>query len=197
MPGWSVHIEGREKIRKDATYVVVSNHQSMVDILAGYRLFFHFKWIAKAELFRVPFIGWNMSLNRYVYVKRGDRRSIIEMLKASEKHLRNDSSVFIFPEGTRSETGVMGDFKLGAFSLAKRVHVPILPIAITGTRDALPKGSIILRGRHRIGITVLDEIPAETAEVLEAGELAELVRNRLLEVVEPDVSTEALPRDAA
>lgn len=183
IPMWKVKIEGREKIRKDATYVVVSNHQSMVDILAGYRLFFHFKWIAKAELFKVPFIGWNMSLNRYIYVKRNDRRSIIEMLRASEAHLKNGSSVYIFPEGTRSETEEIGDFKLGAFSLAKRVGVPVLPIAIAGTGAALPKGAFIMRGRHTFTIKVLDEIPAEEVAQLDTADLADRVKSRLQEAV--------------
>ncbi len=182
-PMWKVEIQGREKIREDATYVVVSNHQSMIDILAGYRLFFHFKWIAKAELFKVPFIGWNMSLNRYIYVKRNDRRSIIEMLRASEAYLKNGNSVYIFPEGTRSDTDEIGDFKLGAFSLAKRVGVPVLPIAFAGTGAALPKGSFIMRGRHKITIKVLDEISAEQVAQMETAELANLVKSRLQEAI--------------
>jgi 1-acyl-sn-glycerol-3-phosphate acyltransferase len=70
MPAWTVAADGREKIRKNATYVVVSNHQSALDILVAFRLFFHFKWVSKAEMFRVPFIGWNMMLNGYIRIKR-------------------------------------------------------------------------------------------------------------------------------
>ena len=183
MPFWNVRLVGREKIRKDATYVVVSNHQSLVDILAGYHLFFHFKWVAKAELKWVPFIGWNMALNRYVFVKRGDRQSILNMMKESEAHLKQGSSVYIYPEGTRSESGKVGDFKPGAFSLAKRVGVPILPIAIKGTKDALPKGSLVIRGKHDIEVTVLDEIPADVVAELSPHELATMVRNRIVETI--------------
>lgn len=179
LPNWSVKINGREKIRHDATYMVVSNHQSMVDILLGYRLFFHFKWVAKAELFMVPFIGWNMLLNRYVFVKRGDRKSIKEMMDASEAHLRKGNSVFIFPEGTRSDTGEVQTFKTGAFSLAKRVGVPVLPIAISGSTNALPKGSWLIRGWHKMQVTVLDEIPADVVQEMSSKILAQTVQQQI------------------
>ncbi len=187
MPLWKVEINGREKIRHDATYVAVSNHQSMVDILLGYRLFFHFKWIAKAELFWVPFIGWNMLLNRYVFVRRGDRKSILEMMKKAEKHLQRGNSVYIFPEGTRSETGEVQKFKSSAFTLAKRVGVPILPIAISGSTLALPKVELLIRGRHHMRVTVLDEIPAEVVAEMSARDLAEMVQAKIEAYVEPPV----------
>lgn len=184
MPLWKVHIEGREKIRHDATYVVVSNHQSMVDILLGYRLFFHFKWIAKAELFMVPFIGWNMLLNRYVFVRRGDRQSILDMMKKAESHLKRGNSIFIYPEGTRSEDGTVYKFKSGAFTLAKRVGVPVLPIAISGSTNALPKGELFIRGKHYIRVKVMDEIPVEVVAETSARDLAAMVENEIRAFVE-------------
>ena len=183
MPFWKVRVVGREKIRHDATYMVVSNHQSMVDILVAYHLFFHFKWVAKAELKWVPFIGWNMALNRYIFVKRGDRQSIIDMMRDSEAYLREGNSVYIFPEGTRSETGETGEFKAGAFSLAQKTSVPVLPIAIAGTKDALPKGSFFIRGRHEITVTVLDEISADDVAATEPRELAKSVRKQIVETI--------------
>ncbi len=184
MPAWSMTVHGRENIDRKATYVVVSNHQSMVDILAGFRLFFHFKWVAKVELLKVPFVGWNMVLNRYVILKRGDRKSIIEMMKESEAHLKQGSSVYIYPEGTRSETGEMSPFKSGAFALAKKTGMPILPIAISGTRDALPKNSLTIRGRHRIHVYVLNPIPADRVAALGASELAELAQVRIQQALD-------------
>ncbi len=185
LPGWKVQAAGREKIDQDATYVVVSNHQSMVDIMLGYRLFFHFKWVAKAELLKVPFIGWNMLLNRYVFVKRGDRQSILDMMKESEAHLRQGSSVYIFPEGTRSATGEVGKFKSGAFTLAKRVGVPILPIALSGSASTLPKGQFWLKGRHHMKVEALDPIPVADVEALSAKELSDRARNAILEAMVP------------
>ncbi len=175
-PPWSVTIHGREKIDPEKTYVIVSNHQSLVDILVAFTLFTHFKWVSKAELFRIPFIGWNMFLNRYVRLERGRKSSIKEMYRACETHLRQGSSVFLFPEGTRSETGQLRPFREGAFVLAKRQQVPILPMVIQGSRDALPKNSLNFHGKTRIHLTVLDEIPPDTFVDTPPEELAEQVR---------------------
>jgi 1-acyl-sn-glycerol-3-phosphate acyltransferase len=163
-PAWPVTIEGREKIRGDEAYVMVANHLSLLDILVVFRLFSHFKWVSKIENFRVPFIGWNMSLNRYIKLRRGDRESVAQMMDACEKTLSEGNSIMMFPEGTRSPTGEMRDFKPGAFEIAIKTGRPILPIAIQGTADALPKRGFVLRGRHPIRLTVLDEIPTTRFE---------------------------------
>ena len=150
MPAWSVRTRGRHRIRHKATYVVVSNHLSQLDILVAFRLFFHFKWVSKEEVFKLPFIGWNMVLNRYIRLKRGHKKSVEQMMAHAEETLRRGSSVFFFPEGTRSRSGDLLPFKPGAFILAQKVRLPLLPIAISGTRDALPKHSLTITGRHRI-----------------------------------------------
>jgi len=161
-PAWRVRVIGREKIRRDATYVMIANHQSFLDILVMFRLFVHFKWVSKIEMFRIPLIGWNMALNRYVKLRRGDRRSVTRMMQACAETLREGSSILIFPEGTRSADGRLQPFKLGAFTLAQAGRVPILPIVIDGTADALPKRGFVLRGRHAIRVRVLDEVPYES-----------------------------------
>lgn len=158
-PAWRICVEGREKIRRNTAYVMVANHQSLLDILVLFRLFAHFKWVSKVENFRVPFIGWNMSLNRYIKLRRGSRESVARMMRACERSLRKGSSVIIFPEGTRSPDGCLQDFKHGAFTLAQRARVPVLPIVVDGTAKALPKRGFVLQGRHTIHLRVLDEIP--------------------------------------
>lgn len=185
-PPWSVTVHGREKIDPAKTYVIVSNHQSMVDILVAFMLFRHFKWVSKAELFNLPFIGWNMYLNRYVRLKRGNKSSIRSMYNACEKHLKEGSSIFLFPEGTRSSTGHMREFKEGAFVLAKRQHVPILPLVINGSKDALPKNSFNFHGVSHVHLTVLDEIPPESFENETAAELTTRVR----ELIKANVAEE-------
>jgi len=100
-----VTIVNRERIRRDATYVIVANHQSLLDILVLFRLFVHFKWVSKAELFRIPCIGWNMTLNRYIRLRRGNPESIAAMMRDAERTLAEGSSLMIFPEGTRSADG--------------------------------------------------------------------------------------------
>jgi 1-acyl-sn-glycerol-3-phosphate acyltransferase len=190
-PAWQVHLEGRERIRPDATYVMVANHLSFLDILLLFRLFAHFKWVSKIEIFSVPLIGWNMSLNRYIRLRRGDPASIKEMMTACEATLAEGNSIMMFPEGTRSPDGRLKPFKTGAFQLAKRMELPLLPIVIEGTAEALPKRGFVLQGRHRIRIRVLDEIPYPTFAELSVEELtARMHRFFAAEVGE-------LPRDAA
>jgi len=160
-PAWQVQIDGRDRIDPAKTYVIVANHQSFVDILVLFRLFRHFKWVSKIENFRVPFIGWNMSLNGYIKLRRGQRESVERMFRQCEEALASGNSIMMFPEGTRSPTGQMRAFKPGAFELAKRAGSAILPLAIVGTGDALPKRGFVLQGRHAIRVSVLDEISAE------------------------------------
>ena len=180
MPSWSVTAAGQEKIRREATYIVVSNHQSQLDILVAFRLFFPFKWVSKAEVFKLPFIGWNMALNRYIRLKRGDKESISQMMAACEDTLARGCSVFFFPEGTRSKTGRMKPFKPGAFILAHQMKLPILAVAISGTQKALPKHSLNFHGRHEIRVEVLEEIPHEKFAQLSVEDTAEMVRQRIM-----------------
>ena len=119
-----------------------------------------------------------MSLNRYIKLRRGDRASIASMMQACERTLAGGSSIMMFPEGTRSMDGRLRAFKPGAFALAQRMRVPLLPIVLEGTGDALPKRGFVLQGRHEIRIRVLDEISPETFATLELEALVESVRSR-------------------
>ena len=189
-PAWPVRIQGREKIRPGVTYVMVANHQSLLDILVLFRIFAHFKWVSKIENFRVPFIGWNMSLNRYIALKRGDRASVIRMMQDCRQTLAGGNSIMMFPEGTRSPDGRLRAFKTGAFELAKAASVPILPILVEGTANALPKRGFVLQGRHQIRISVLDAIPPESfaAESVEelTARMREFFASRLEPATKPD-----------
>lgn len=184
MPAWSVKAAGRQKINKHTTYMVVSNHQSQLDILVAFSLFFHFKWVSKAEVFKLPLIGWNMVLNEYIKIRRGDRQSVENMMQQCEASIADGNSVFFFPEGTRSRDGRLKAFKSGAFILARKMKIPILPIAINGSKNALPKHSINFHGRHRMRIQVLDEIPYARFEHLSVEETAELARKCIMAYVD-------------
>lgn len=184
MPAWSVSIEGRERIGRK-TYVAVSNHQSLLDILVVFRIFFPFKWVSKAEIFKIPLIGWNMRLNRYILLVRGDKDSIRQMLEDCNRALAAGNSIFMFPEGTRSETGLLRPFKTGAFSLARDNRLPILPVAISGTRDALPKYSFKFHGVKKIRVRILEEIPYESFAAMSVEETAAMVRERIAAHVDP------------
>jgi 1-acyl-sn-glycerol-3-phosphate acyltransferase len=175
-PVWPLEVVGREHIRSGETYVMVSNHLSLLDILVLFRLFRHFKWVSKIENFRVPCIGWNMSMNGYVKLRRGDKASIVQMMQDCDRLLAQGNSIMMFPEGTRSPTGRMRAFKPGAFELALRNGLPILPIVITGTANALPKRGFVLRGKHPLRLSVLEPIPYERFAGRDAAEVAEQVR---------------------
>jgi 1-acyl-sn-glycerol-3-phosphate acyltransferase len=177
MPAWSVCVEGRSTIRMRDHYVIVANHQSQLDILMAFNLFFPFKWVSKAEVFKIPFIGWNMYLNRYIRLKRGDKKGIAKMFVDCEKALAKGNSLFFFPEGTRSETGSLKPFKSGAFILAKKMNIPILPVVIRGTKDALPKHSMNFHGSQKMIIRVLEPVPYERFAHLSAKETGDMIRN--------------------
>lgn len=178
-PLWPIRIEGKEHIDPRRAYVMAANHQSLLDILVLFRLFVHFKWISKEEIFRVPWVGWNMSLNRYIKLRRGDRESVGKMMAAASDALREGNSVMIFPEGTRSVDGRLKPFKPGAFILAKENRVPLLPIIVRGTGTALPKRGFILPGYHPISVRVLPAIPPEDF----ASETVDRLSERTREII--------------
>jgi 1-acyl-sn-glycerol-3-phosphate acyltransferase len=159
-PLWKVRVGGREHLPRRGPAVLVANHLSLLDILALYALFRPFKWVAKAELFRIPVVGWNMALNDYVRIRRGDPESARKMMEHCRRHLERGSPVLFFPEGTRSPDGRLQAFKDGAFRLAHEVGCPVVPIALTGTGEALPKNGLVLRGRMDATVRVLPAIPS-------------------------------------
>ncbi len=179
-PFWPVTVEGREHIRPDCAYVMVANHVSLLDILVLFRLFTHFKWVSKIENFRVPFIGWNMSMNRYIEVRRGSRESVIRMMELCRLALSEGNSIMMFPEGSRSENGRLKPFKPSAFELAIEAGSPVLPIVLEGTARALPKRGFVLRGRHPIRIRILDEIASAGFDPLGLTEHVRTVISREL-----------------
>ena len=191
-PLWSITVHGREKIEKDKTYVMVSNHQSLVDILAAFRLFTHFKWVSNPDLFNIPLIGWNMRLNRYIRLERGKNRSIKKMYKSCEKNLKRGNSIFLFPEGMRSIGDKMKPFREGAFVLAKRREVPILPLVISGSSSALPEKGWIPPGRANIDITILDEISPDSFQDITSKNLALRTRDIISRELNNKKSTPAV-----
>jgi 1-acyl-sn-glycerol-3-phosphate acyltransferase len=109
-PYWDVEVGGLENIDHKKTYVVVSNHQSMADIILMYKTKMQFKWVAKESLFKIPVLGWNMLLARHIQLKRGNFSSIKKVYKEAGEWLSRKVSVVFFPEGTRSDREGLGDF---------------------------------------------------------------------------------------
>lgn len=182
-PLYRIRVLGRERIRPGHAYVLVANHESMLDILALFRLRVPFRWVCEAYLLRYPIAGWLIQRCRYLPVRRGDRDSVQRMLAAAEAALRGGVPVLLFPEGTRSTEGLAGTFRGGAFVLAKRVGVPIVPIALEGTGAALRPGTLVVHDRPTITVRVLEEIPPDRFTEVEIEELAARVRQLFVENV--------------
>lgn len=159
-PLWHFRVTGVMPADPRRPYVVVSNHESFVDILLISHLPWEMKWLSKVEILRIPVLGWNMVLAGDVPVERGTRKSALKALRRCQKVLARRVSVMMFPEGTRSETDDMLPFKEGAFRLAIDSRVPILPLVVRGTRNALPKHGWRF-GRSDAEVRVL--APIETA----------------------------------
>jgi 1-acyl-sn-glycerol-3-phosphate acyltransferase len=175
-PFWHVRIEGSQPER--GAYVCTSNHQSFLDIFAMSRQRREMKWIAKEEVFKIPFIGLYFRLSGDIPVNRGDRESGGAALSRARWYLDHGMPVMIFPEGTRSRDGRMGPFKPGAFRLAIEAQVPILPVAVTGSADGMPKGSPWIRPTVVL-IRVLEPVETKGMTGADVVRLMETVRGRI------------------
>lgn len=174
-PIWRFRWSGTPPADPRRPFVVVSNHESFTDILLISHLPWEMKWLSKAELFRVPIIGWMMQLAGDVPVKRGFGPSALEAMRACRQRLAERVSVMIFPEGTRSPRGDLLPFKDGAFRLAIEAGVPVLPLVVAGTRTALPKRGFIMRPA-RAEVHILDPVETSGLTVEDAGRLRDQVR---------------------
>jgi len=171
LPGCRIHVEGRDKIKPHTAYVLVANHQSAADILALSALSVSFKWISKKENFRLPFVGWNMSLNGYIRVEPGKPESIHSAMESCKAWLAHGVPVLWFPEGQRSFTGQLLGFHGGAFRLAADCGCAVIPILLEGTPAIFPDWRVAAFP-GLIQIRVLDPIT-----LAEAGGTADGLRD--------------------
>jgi len=186
-PLWKFKTSGQLPANKRNPYVMVSNHESFVDMLLLSHLKMEMKYLSKESFLRIPLVGWMMKMSGDVSVLRGDRSSGAAALIVCEKWLKRKMSVMIFPEGTRSFDGEMRAFKDGAFILAIRTQTPMLPVVVHGTRSALRKSDWrmgdakaevrVLEIIETTGMT-LDDVPALRDRVRDAM-IAEIAKMRL------------------
>jgi 1-acyl-sn-glycerol-3-phosphate acyltransferase len=183
LAGVSASVSGQEHIRKGQSYIIMSNHQSALDILALYGyLPLQFRWVMKIELRKYPIFGLGCERMGHIYIDRGDSEKSHESLKAAGSKIRNGTSVLFFPEGTRSRDGKLLPFKKGGFVIALEAGVPILPVTISGSLPLFPKKSLkIIPGNMKMRFhepILMDGYTYETKEGL-----MEKVRN----VIERDL----------
>jgi 1-acyl-sn-glycerol-3-phosphate acyltransferase len=137
-----VEVTGMENIKKGQSYVFVSNHQSFCDVFLIYGwLPVIFKFLMKQELRKIPFVGTACEVCGHVYIDRRNLRAAVKSLRKVEQTLKDGVCTVIFPEGTRSVTGEVQPFKRGAFQVALHLHLPVIPLSLTGCSDCMPKGA--------------------------------------------------------
>jgi 1-acyl-sn-glycerol-3-phosphate acyltransferase len=176
---WRICITGREHIETGRVYVIVSNHQSFADIPLISHLHLDSKWLAKAELMRIPVLGWMMRAAGDIGVHRSDRRKAAQALLQCARCLNRGISVVFFPEGTRSKDGRILAFNDGPFQLALRENVPVLPLVVEGTGSALPRSTWRFGGTQDVHLTVLPPVVPEGFQA--TAELRDAVRQRMVD----------------
>ena len=172
---WRFETEGEPPEGPRRPYVVVSNHESYADIFLMSHFPWEMKWLSKHTIFQIPVMGWMMRMALDVPVRRGQRESAVAALNECRDRLARRVSVMIFPEGTRSRTDELLPFKDGAFHLAIQARVPILPVALAGTRDCMAKGSFAFRRAHARA-RVLSPIDTDGLTLADVAALRERTR---------------------
>jgi 1-acyl-sn-glycerol-3-phosphate acyltransferase len=183
--GVKVKVEGLDKIARDGSYVFVSNHLSYMDTpVALANIPVRFRFLAKRGLFQIPFLGWHLGRAGHIRVPREDARAAVKTMALAAQVIREEGiSLLIFPEGGRSRTGEMRDFKEGAAFIAIKAGVPLVPVALKGTREVLPFGSGVVR-RGNVAMRIGDPIPTTHASAHDRVRLTEELRRRIVALLE-------------
>ena len=173
-----VSVDGQEHIVPGQSYVFVANHQSMFDVWLVYGwLPVIFKWLMKAELRKVPFVGTGCKAAGHIFIDRRNTKAALESLKEVEKQLVNGVCTVIFPEGTRSLNGEVGRFKRGAFQIAWDLGLPIIPLSLDGCYEVLPKGKPFV---YRAPVHMHIGEPIDLKQFSNPNEAIEAVRNAVI-----------------
>ncbi len=181
--GLRVQVEGLENIDASRSAIYMSNHQSNFDIPVFFSVLpVQFRWLAKAELFKIPFFGQSMRRAGYISIDRSDAKSAIRSLGRAAQSIREGTSVLIFPEGTRSHDGALLPFKAGGFLLAVDAGVPIVPMAVRGTYEVMPKGRKIIR-RQAVHLVVRPPIDSRAFTRKTKNELMARVQDAIEEAM--------------
>ena len=144
--GVKIVVDNRANLAPDRPYVFMANHASSLDIWAVFvALPRRIRLIAKKQLARIPLFGWVMWAGRFVFIDRQNGVAARRSIEAAGQRIHDGVSVLLFPEGTRTRDGTLGTFKKGGFHLAIKAGVPIVPVALRGTRELMPAGSLLLR----------------------------------------------------
>lgn len=170
-PFFRVTLKGKENLLpEDQAVVYVANHQSFMDILSSFHIDQPFKFVSKASILKIPVIGAAMKAANTITIEREDRRSQLNAFRQCVETLKAGTSIFVFPEGTRSPTGALIDFKKGPFSMARKAGVPIVPVTIKGTNAVMPSKKEYFLFPSKAGVEVIVHAPVSAKDVQEMDE---------------------------
>jgi 1-acyl-sn-glycerol-3-phosphate acyltransferase len=193
--GVRVHVEGLENISPGGSYVFIANHLSYMDtpvMLAHIPV--QFRFLAKRGLFQIPLLGTHLGRAGHIPVPRGDPRASVKTMQlAAETIQQKKISLLIFPEGGRSPDGVLQPFKEGGAYIAIRAGVPLVPVAIIGSREILPYGAAIVRAGS-VTLRILEPIPTATLTLKDRGRVSEQLRNLILSKLGSEGRSNSTPK---
>ena len=179
-----VNIRGREKIDPSGSYVIVANHQSLIDIYILYGfLGLDIKWIMKKELRAIPILGIACELMGHIMIDRSNTNAALASINAAREKIRDGMSVVFFPEGTRSRTGELKTFKKGAFRLAQELQIPILPVVIHNSSSVLPSDGVDLTP-GTVTLEFCEPIPTHGLEAKQVSNLSRETRETMILVLQ-------------
>jgi 1-acyl-sn-glycerol-3-phosphate acyltransferase len=183
--GVKMEIVGLEKIDKSKSYIFIGNHQSHFDVFAIFTaLPLTARFMAKAELYRIPVFGWALAATGTVRIDRSNREKSISSMNDALERIRKGVSVVIFPEGTRSEDGEIKDFKKGGFVLALKGQIPIVPVSISGSRFILRKNSMSVKP-GKLKMVFGDPIETGSYSYQDREKLSDRVRQFIISEYDP------------
>jgi len=183
VPGVKIDVKMRAPLQPGRPYVFMPNHASMVDIWAVFvAIPARFRFIAKKQLSRIPLFGWAMAAGRFIFIDRQNAASARRTVQEAARRIRSGQSVVIFPEGTRTRDGHLLPFKKGGFHLAMDSGVDIVPVAIKGSREIMPRGATLIRA-GRVTVEVGEPIPTAGLTNGDRDALIAKVRGRVAEML--------------
>jgi 1-acyl-sn-glycerol-3-phosphate acyltransferase len=188
--GVRLQVRSHAKLDPRQPYVVMANHSSSVDIWAVFLAVpVPLRFIAKKQLGQIPLFGWAMRAGRFIFIDRQNAASARRSIAEAANRIREGRSVVIFPEGTRTRDGRLGPFKKGGFHLAINSGAEIVPVAIRGSRDVMPRGSLFIRA-GAVAIEIGAPIPTTGVTTADRAALIQKVRARIAEMLGETLSPE-------
>jgi 1-acyl-sn-glycerol-3-phosphate acyltransferase len=183
LSGVKIDVQGHTQLERGRPYVFMANHLSTVDIWALFvALPVPVRMIAKKQLAAIPLFGWGMWAGRFIFIDRHNAAAARRTIDHAAQRIREGTSVLLFPEGTRSRDGQLQPFKKGGFHLAMDAGAPIVPVALRGTRELMPRGSLRLKP-GRVSVIIGEPISTEGLDSDDRNALLERVRDQIAAMI--------------